>query len=127
MPDSELERIKAAPDVAKFALNHIAEAVSWLEEGAALFQDPPESHLPNGADVDEMKDMASGYLNAAVKSLRHERTSDAEAPGLLIDMGLPRPGFLDTEERPYEFEVELCRFFVAARREYPYWRHAFPA
>ena len=127
--DREIERMKGAPVFGKAALQQIEEAVGWLKEGIALFEDPPEEHLPNGSDVDEMKDTVSGYLDEAKRILSSERADAEETIKALIhvDLDLPKPGFLGEEVSPYEAEVEICTFFMTAVMEQAYWRVTFPS
>ena len=125
--DREIERLKQAPVFGRAAMKHIEEGTGWLAEGIALFENPPEEHLPNGADVDEMKDTVIAYLDAASGILRRESdVEEDETTYIEVDLSLPKPGFLGAEVTPYAFRVELCKFFESARREYPYWRVAFP-
>ena len=127
MSDAELERLKAAPSFGKAALLQIEEAESWLREGIELFENPPEEHLPNGADIDQMKDTVTAYLDAASHTLWSENAAALSFTYVEVDLALPKPGFLSEEAEPHKFRVEACRFFEAAEREYPYWRVVFPS
>ena len=126
MDDRDLERLKAAPDFGRAALRDVDEARKWLEEGIGLFENPPEAHLPNGADVDEMKGTVIAYLDAASDTLRRESDKEDSTAYADVDLAVPRPGFLVDGTNPFGFRVEICKFFESARREYPYWRVAFP-